>query len=244
MTGGSLGGDYTGSNHKKSTSLMAVARKLISEVDNGVCHNTEEMSEPTKTTSKSLFDHLNDPILSFGDFPILNKIKPLMDQFDKYHNVLYQNFESNKKNIIQLPSTQVLDNKALNSKFIKNSTNSFLGRKNSVVQAQNKTSTLFCPSGFEFFKTNQKMRVDEEFKMNPEFTNMNNGLGPRSRTLDIEKAEYVQLLLPKHSIGRMGITDNSSEIENLPFYQKAEEDNSLIEVWCKIFAVRDIGASF
>ena len=64
-----------------------------------------------------------------------------------------------------------------------------------------------------------------------------------AKTLDLEKAEYIQLLLPKQSIGRLGITENSSEINNLPTFQEAEEQNSVIEVWCKVFAVRDFAAS-
>jgi len=61
----------------------------------------------------------------------------------------------------------------------------------------------------------------------------------RRKTLDLEKAEYVQLLLPKYSIGQVNLMDSSNGT-NLPAYQKFDDESSLIEVWCKIFAVRDL----
>lgn len=62
----------------------------------------------------------------------------------------------------------------------------------------------------------------------------------RRKTLDVEKVEYVQLLLPKYSIGQVGLMDKSNGTD-LPVYNTFDnQDNSFVEVWCKIFAIRDL----
>lgn len=76
--------------------------------------------------------------------------------------------------------------------------------------------------------------------MGPDFSNSQGVFVPRTKTLDLEKADFIQLLVPKYSVGRMGVTENTSEIENLPVQHIPEEDNTLVEIWCKIYAVRDL----
>jgi len=152
-----------------------------------------------------------------------------MEQFDTHSQNLYKNFENNSAiiNLSQIEQ-QALDDFSKNISNSKN--NTFLG-KDSVIKNKNKTSTLFCPSGFEFYRESPKTEMQDE--------SLPNTL-TRRKTLDLDKAEYVQLLLPKYSIGKVDMIDSSNGTNNLPAYQKFDEDGSLIEVWCKIFAVRDL----
>ena len=80
-----------------------------------------------------------------------------------------------------------------------------------------------------------KADIQEEINNHPSYSNTLT----KRKTLDVEKAEYVQLLLPKYSIGQVNMMDNSNGT-NLPTYQKFDEESSLVEVWCKIFAIRDL----
>lgn len=60
-----------------------------------------------------------------------------------------------------------------------------------------------------------------------------------SKVLNLNKAEYIQLLIPRLSIGRLGVAGNSSEFDQSAVFG-AEDDNGMVEVWCKIFAINGL----
>ena len=92
--------------------------------------------------------------------------RPLMEQFDSHHESLYKNFvrkhtdfplmsfKENNSAIINLSQLQqqALDDSSRKITDYKN--NTFLGKE---IKNKNKTSTLFCPSGFEFFRNSPKV---------------------------------------------------------------------------------------
>jgi len=104
---------------------------------------------------------------------------------------------------------------------------------NHIVNGDPITSTLFCSSGSEFYDTsNQNVQVSN----NPD-------LAPNT-TLALEKAEYLQLLVPKGTIMRANINKQMSDIYGQPIYTEDQSDDTMLEIWCKVFSVREIGASF
>jgi len=93
------------------------------------------------------------------------------------------------------------------------------------------TSTLFCPSGLEFYEKDDK-RIHME------------GVEVDSRIMDLEKAEYLQLLVPRHSLARYDVKNNISGLYGVPIQQHEDNENSMLEIWCKVFLVRELNSSF
>jgi len=244
MNGGSMG-DFTpqGSKMKKMKPTFQFVSRMLdghfgspSYMKTETCMKSDKdqmQEEKPVEADTEILEELEKTFknLEFGQTEILNKIKPLMEQFDSHHESLYMNFENNSDiiNLSQLQQ-QALDDSSRKITDYKN--NTFLGKE---IKNKNKTSTLFCPSGFEFFRNSPKADIQEEINNHPSYSNTLT----KRKTLDVEKAEYVQLLLPKYSIGQVNMMDNSNGT-NLPTYQKFDEESSLVEVWCKIFAIRDL----
>lgn len=65
------------------------------------------------------------------------------------------------------------------------------------------------------------------------------GLDTRTRQLDLEKAEYLQLLVPKYTVGKLNVAEHSNEIRTAHDCGPYENDNGLVEVWCKVLARRN-----
>ena len=72
---------------------------------------------------------------------------------------------------------------------------------------------------------------------------MNNQISdlPRSKALNLETAEYIQLIIPKSSIGQYRVPENKNGTVESPILQSSlgDDDGSFYEVWVKPFAFRE-----
>jgi len=235
FNGDFFGAGSQGGQSARVTTMNALT-KIVNRMDLETCIVPERTSLPAQELAATVAEMLLDA-------PIMNKIKPRMDQFKKHHENVYRAYENNKA-VIDL-SEKMLENRVYslsNSYAYGHHTGAFLEEeKPSVISTKNKTSTLFCPNGFEFFTQNSQVAMEEEKLESTQ--NLSNGMESFSvgKTLDLEKADYVQILLPKNMIGRYGVTENSSET-GIPIIPDVE-DKTLIEVWAKIYAVRDLALS-
>lgn len=234
------------SNTRTRTAYVARSH-IVQTNDHGICKNPDTCNQELLSSyPTSPFDEVETEVVmeevvetsedNAGVFDVINSV---MDQFSKLHETYFQYSENNNKDIINLPES--FENKVIASENFEK----LFADHAAFIKAQNKSSTLFCPTGFEFFKN----RINTEGENTNEINFFNTANGPiglsRSKTLDLEKAEYVQLILPKQSISRLSVSEYSSELNNIPAYsEKSEEENTLIEVWCKIFAIRDVAATF
>jgi hypothetical protein len=92
---------------------------------------------------------------------------------------------------------------------------------------KNKFSTLFCPAGFEFFDTE------------------NDDLIKKPSILDSQKVldtEYLQFYIPKRQVTGIYKNKTSNELIISPEVNTADE-NVMLEVWCKVFHVRELSAT-
>jgi hypothetical protein len=233
------GGLTQGGQAPRATTMHALAN-IATKLE--TCVMPEGLqAAPLRT--KELAQSLAEMQLQLGGAPILEKIKPHMDQFKRYHENVYRAYENNKA-VVDL-SEKMLENRAYSlSSFgsYDHHTGAFLEEeKPSIITTKNKTSTLFCPNGFEFFTQNTRVPMEEE--KGESTLRFSNGIEDLSvgKTLDLEKADFVQLLVPKNMIGRYGINEISSET-GIPIIPDVE-DKTLIEVWAKIYAVRDLALS-
>lgn len=110
-----------------------------------------------------------------------------------------------------------------------------------TVEDQTVTSTLFCPSAIEFDQTQNRTlgfpnsRVGERLVVdNP------NGMTTR-RDLNLEKAEYLQLFVPKSRVASVDVRNPTYSYDTL--VPTDDNDNSMLEIWCKVFFVRELNSA-
>lgn len=65
---------------------------------------------------------------------------------------------------------------------------------------------------------------------------------PRDRILDLEKADYLQLFVPRQGLVRYSLHNNASTLYDLPIVSE-DADNSMLEIWCKVFLIRDLSSN-
>jgi hypothetical protein len=66
----------------------------------------------------------------------------------------------------------------------------------------------------------------------------------KNNTLDLEKADYLQLLVPKGTIVRSNANHRLTDIYGQDIYTDSQSDDTMLEIWCKVFLVREIGPSY
>jgi len=88
-------------------------------------------------------------------------------------------------------------------------------------------STLFMHNGVELFDEEQKKgSLDEE---------------PRKG--NVEKSEFIQLFVPKNSLKRFNLWDLKNRYTQV-IQNENSDDNSIVELWCKVFLVRELSSNF
>jgi hypothetical protein len=94
-------------------------------------------------------------------------------------------------------------------------------------EKEGKSSTLFCPSGFEIVTAEEKQEIDNEGTI---------------YVPNIEAAQYLQLILPKNSI-RLAIRNENGSDFSAPVIANEEGDGALLELWCKVYYVRELASN-
>lgn len=177
--------------------------------------------------------------LSRNGGSVISQFESMVDNFDAEHETIYEAYERNDYSIMNLSQplrnvTAISDSSDLSSN---SSGKTFLSKP--IVKARNKTSTLFCPTGFEFFKGTAEEEYPDNYTDFSFLSNVMGGYSHKPRPLNLEKAEYVQLLIPRNSISRLSLSGNSSEVDRSAGYNNSQGD-SVVQVWCKIFAVKGL----
>jgi len=95
----------------------------------------------------------------------------------------------------------------------------------------NKFSTLFCPAGFQFFDS----ETDELKK-----SSNNMGQQQQEKVLD---SEYLQFYIPKRQVTAIYKNHSSNELVISPEVNNLADENTIVEVWCKVFHVRELSAT-
>ncbi len=100
----------------------------------------------------------------------------------------------------------------------------------SDINDPSKTSTLFCPSGMEFFdgEDNVAINMTEDGRL------ITNG------TSNLESAEFLQLLVPRSTLTRYNVKNNLSGVYGGVSFDNEKDDNSMLEIWCKVFMIREL----
>ena len=65
------------------------------------------------------------------------------------------------------------------------------------------------------------------------------------KALNLETAEYIQLIIPKSSIGQYRVPEVTNGTMESPVLQNdlSEDDGAFYEVWVKPFAFRELGSA-
>jgi len=179
---------------------------------------------------------------------ILKHMKPLKEHFDINHHLAFQAYLG--KSILLDTFQGEVEYVNMEEPEYRNAIvdyNSFhqspkgFRRPSAVITSKNlpilssprddpsRTSTLFCPSGLEFFdgQDNQSIHLGPDGKL---FTNA---------TSNLENAEYLQLLVPRSTLARYNVNNNLSGMYGIPFESEGE-DNSMLEIWCKVFMIKEL----
>ncbi len=138
------------------------------------------------------------------------------------------------------------------AKNASNGNSTFL-RKQPTKEIKNRTSTLFCPSGFELLKHDAQVNKifdlkNINFSIKIEIEQELNGKNhPQAigKALNLETAEYIQLIIPKSSIGQYRVPEVTNGTMESPVLQNdlSEDDGAFYEVWVKPFAFRELGSA-
>jgi len=217
------------------------------EDNNHVCKNPADMPE-IKIDTKSL-----DESYSL----LLRNIKPIKDNFDSNSKATFMAHLEKTMTLTEvqpdinvvLPSQEPeFQNAIVYSDYFKSSN---LRGKMPTLMARNlpivsqtlgenpNTSTLFCHKGMEFFEAEENdIQLNEDGSSGIGYGQLN-----LNTSLDLEKADYLQLLVPRHSISRYDVNGNLSGLYGIPDPTNGDP-NAVLEVWCKVFYVRELSPTF
>jgi len=197
--------------------------------------------------------NLNRLQFDYSKSLILKHMKPLKEHFDINHNLAFQAYLQ-KSILLDTLQGEVeyvnmeepeYRNAIMDYTSFHQSSSKGFRRPSPVITAKNlpilssprddpsRTSTLFCPSGLEFFdgQDNQSIHLGPDGKI---YTNA---------TSNLENAEYLQLLVPRSTLARYNVNNNLSGMYGIPFENEAE-NNSMLEVWCKVFMIRELKQAY
>jgi len=232
INGGSIGSFYQG----QGKSVRNVKTNFMGRMmEQQQCQRTDKIFQPEnilKNLDKELAKAGLNLGLGLGEFPpiIMEKINHLMEQFSTNSNQIYKAYE-NHREMIDL-ANRILPTDAQN-----NTGNSTFLRRTPTKEIKNRTSTLFCPTGFELFKHDAQIEIEQE--MNKQISDL-----PRNKALNLETAEYIQLIIPKSSISQYRVPEVNNGTLESPILQNDvnDDDGSFYEVWVKPFAFREINS--
>lgn len=221
---------------------MDFPKQRFLEGSSNVCKNPDDMPE-IKVES-----------LDYSYSLILRNIKPITENFkEKSSSAFKAHMDKTMLNESELVenTVQLSDPRFLNAvvkpdyfkpSFLRRSAAADVESLNLPIVSQNigetsHTSTLFCHNGMEFFENqDHTIPLDGEkskIEMNELYLN---------GSLDLEKADFLQLIVPRKSVTRLNIKNNISGVYEVP-EPSSDETNSVLEVWCKVFYVRELGSA-
>jgi len=65
----------------------------------------------------------------------------------------------------------------------------------------------------------------------------------KARSSYIGKSQYLQLFVPRSSLGQYNIEGGDSRF-NSPSFNENGDESSILELWCKVFFVRELSSNF
>lgn len=111
-----------------------------------------------------------------------------------------------------------------------------IGGEKTFSNSKTKFSTLFCPAGFQFFDAEDDVMKKGNLRAGSDEVKSNNNV------LD---TEYIQFYIPRKQVtgvyrdkvtSDLIVAPNSKEINTV-------DDNVILEVWCKVFQVRELASN-
>jgi hypothetical protein len=211
----------------KKESMIGIEKRLLQEA--GILETSQGNQEES---------------LVFNKLGLLKYIKPLIQNFEHEYKNIYQDTldEIIKENtttqseIIKLEDLQPeesIENEehhklpSLERMFLNLEEECLLLNGKNNAQ-KNRISTLFCQNVFECCQNEDKMNIEEE------------QADPNTRIINFDKAEYLQLLVPKNGVRR--VNGNLDIIENFEhhMHKNEEKENSILDLWCKVFRKKEV----
>lgn len=110
-----------------------------------------------------------------------------------------------------------------------------IGAESMSSKSKDKFSTLFCPAGFQFFDTEE---VDIMKKGNLRAGSETGEMKPSNNVLD---TDYIQFYIPRKQVTGVYKDHKTSDLILAP--NNTLEDNVILEVWCKVFQVRELASN-
>jgi hypothetical protein len=173
---------------------------------------------------------------NFGE-SILKNIRPLKEEFQQNHLAVYQDME--KKQGFCVKETQpavkieedehaVIDYRPLSQNFLSKEAS---GEKKNLPVLSNsninkEASTLFVHNGIQLLDEDEKRGGLEEDKSKS----------------DLKNNEFLQLIVPRHSLKNLNLRDFVHTFSNM-IQDGNNDENSMLELWVKVFYVRELSSN-
>jgi len=127
-----------------------------------------------------------------------------------------------------------------------------IGGEKTFSNSKTKFSTLFCPAGFQFFDAEDDVMKKGNLRAGSELPTIN--LNSNSHVFNhsevksnnnVLDTEYIQFYIPRKQVtgvyrdkvtSDLIVAPNSKEINTV-------DDNVILEVWCKVFQVRELASN-
>jgi hypothetical protein len=169
---------------------------------------------------------------------ILKNIKPLKKEFHEHYMALYQSDLEKSTSVkieekVEEIETGIVDYMTFNREFLAKEieTSNNLPILDFRSEMRSNTTTLFCPKGLELIDEEEEQKVDMQDENN------------KARSSNIGKSQYLQLFVPRSSLGQYNLGRAESQF-NSPTYNENGDESSILELWCKVFFVRELSSNF
>jgi len=224
----------------------------ILDNENGFCQNPDAQPEPVNVNERELW---------LANSVVIRNMKELMSNFDMNHKLAFKSHVQHLEILETIPETGAavdllepeIQNAIVGPNYFKASN---LRKRDPIITAKNlpilsqispdqiQTSRLFCPSAVEFTNTEEKETKFDENGSGQRFFTHNKDSLINSRALDLEKADYLQLFVPRESIAKYNSNNTLSDLYGLPLKTSDEGESTILEIWCKVFLVRELSSNF
>jgi len=185
----------------------------------------QALKSPFLQNIYELRSYFNDKAmpLFFNHLKLNEKLAPCADKIEGYKIEPVERMETEPE-VYPVVEYGFL-NQAMKSRAEMKKGLATLGEYDNTYNNKSKFSTLFCPAGFEFFDSENEELVKPS--------------GLESKILD---SEYLQFYIPKRQVTGMYKNKTTNDLIISPEANLADE-NTILEVWCKVFHVRELSAT-
>jgi len=185
----------------------------------------QALKSPFLQNIYELRNYFNDKAmpLFFNHLKLNEKLAPCAEKIEGYKLEPVERMETEPE-VYPLVEYGFL-NQAMKSRVEMRKSLATLGEYDHTSNNKSKFSTLFCPAGFEFFDSENEELVKPS--------------GLESKILD---SEYLQFYIPKRQVTGMYKNKTTNDLIISPEANLADE-NTILEVWCKVFHVRELSAT-